>query len=374
MAHRRVRIDVGHSVQRERAPLRAFALPVQRRLPAARRRDVEALREPQLGPPIPAVGDERGEFAVRDRRRRQIEGRDVDAMRGAFVVEREAVAVVAERHEAAVEAMPRVRPGRDGRERPARVIDGPRRVAREEMLDVGEQEFLVLLLVMQAEFGQRRRVRVQRPLEEALHRRVDVPAVRQHGREVGTRQQAALGAGMPVADAVVVRVEQHAERRVERTVPGRVRREHERLEEPGHVRKVPLGRARVGHRLQRTVFRRQRRREELGLLADGRERRREVGVAARRALRGGMAGMALDGGHAHLLRGGPGSRLRYHSPRGGATGTTGTRTGRGRRRRAARPACRTCGTEVRRDRRRGSDTRRTARRRPGPRARPRGRW
>src|SRR5688572_2515167 len=63
----------------------------------------------------------------------------------------------------------------------------------------------------------------------------------------------------------IVRIEQHAERRMERTIPGEGGLQDERLEKPGGVREVPFDRARVGHRLQRAIFGRQRLREALGL-------------------------------------------------------------------------------------------------------------
>ena len=59
-------------------------------------------------------------------------------------------------------------------------------------------------------------------------------------------------------DGLVVRVEQVAVGGVERAVARLVRREHERLEEPGGVGQVPLRGAGVGHRLHHLVFGTQR--------------------------------------------------------------------------------------------------------------------
>ena len=91
------------------------------------------------------------------------------------------------------------------------------------------------------------------------------------------RQQSALRARVLGADAVVIRVEQHAKGGIERAIPGEVRLEHEGLEEPAGVRQVPLHRTRVGHRLDRAIFRRQR--------GGQRERRRAEGAEARRQRR-----------------------------------------------------------------------------------------
>ena len=66
----------------------------------------------------------------------------------------------------------------------------------------------------------------------AAMRGLDVRAIRLHRREVRPRQEAALGPRMLVADAVVVGVEEDAERRIERREAARESLEQERLEEP----------------------------------------------------------------------------------------------------------------------------------------------
>jgi hypothetical protein len=55
-------------------------------------------------------------------------------------------------------------------------------------------------------------------------------------------------------DRLVVRVEEVRERGIERCVALDVRREEERLEEPGGVRPMPFRRAHVGHGLDDLVF------------------------------------------------------------------------------------------------------------------------
>jgi hypothetical protein len=66
---------------------------------------------------------------------------------------------------------------------------------------------------------------------------------------------------MPLADAVVVAVEQHSEVGVERREAALAALEHERLEEPGDMREVPLGGARVRHGLHLAVLVGERARE-----------------------------------------------------------------------------------------------------------------
>ena len=57
-------------------------------------------------------------------------------------------------------------------------------------------------------------------------------------------------------------------RRVEDPVGGIEPAEDESLEEPGGMRQMPLGRADIGHRLDRLVFGRQARREGFAVAAD----------------------------------------------------------------------------------------------------------
>lgn len=144
------------------------------------------------------------------------------------------------------------------------------------MLEIGEDQFLVLLLVVDAEFEQRAQFRCQRGIGNELRDvPVDVMAVGEHFRERRTRQQAAFRAWVARPDRDVVGIEQYPELRIEHAVPGARRLEQEGLEKPGRMREVPFDGACIGHRLQRAVFRRQRLRELLRLPPHSFELRRE---------------------------------------------------------------------------------------------------
>ena len=130
---------------------------------------------------------------------------------------------------------------------------------RQGVFDVGEQQFLVLLLVLQAEFDERGELGVVAArAQQCLQTFVDVRAPAFHVGKQRARDQAALGARELLADAVVVAVEEHAEARVEGAELRLEAFEQKGLEEPGHVREVPFHGARVGHRLHLAVFGRQR--------------------------------------------------------------------------------------------------------------------
>jgi hypothetical protein len=143
------------------------------------------------------------------------------------------------------------------RGRLARAIGGRQRIARERVQQVGQQQLLMLLLVLQAELDERRRVR-RRVAQQRRDARVDVGAPGTHLGERGPRHQPALGPRMARTDPFVVAVVEHTIGRMERREARLEALEHEGLEEPGHMREVPLGRARVGHRLHLGIGLRQR--------------------------------------------------------------------------------------------------------------------
>ena len=145
---------------------------------------------------------------------------------------------------------------------------------RERVQDVGQHQFLMLLLVIEADFDQRRQRR-QRVLaglvEEFHHGGIDMPAIGGDFVGAGTGQMAALVAGVPRAGADVIGIEQEGVIRVKGLVARAVFAEQELLEEPGGMGAVPFRRARVRHRLDQLIFRRQRGGAALGLVSDREE-------------------------------------------------------------------------------------------------------
>jgi hypothetical protein len=213
-------------------------------------------REPQLGALVAAVLDEREEFGVGRRPRSELEAVEVHAMPRRLVVEREERPGVSDLDEAGLVAVPAQR--RSGALRALGRLDvgGIQRTARKEVLQVGEDQLLMLLLVVEAEFEQERVLFGQRvSLEERVDAGVDVRAERADFLEARTGEQSARGPRPRGPDRDVVGVEQRAERGIERAVTRQRAGQEERLEEPARVREVPLDRARARHRLDLAVFR-----------------------------------------------------------------------------------------------------------------------
>ena len=269
-AERARALERAQAVQRELAPVAGVvALPVQGLRQAKHTDLVPAFGQPQRSIAVAARVDEGEVVAVRHQMRGQRVRLHVLAVARQLVVEAEAVAVVADVDQAAGKTDPRRRHNALGRSRRrwrVGAVGRVQRALRQQMQDVGEDQFLVLLLVLHTEFDQRRQcfnvgiVGVAIPVgQQTRDAGVDIGAPGAHLVHRRARQQAAPGARIALADAVVVRVEQHPKgwmKGLEARLHGF---QDEGFEKPRGVRQVPLDGAGVGHRLGAAVFVRQRR-------------------------------------------------------------------------------------------------------------------
>src|SRR5258706_4037629 len=147
------------------------------------------------------------------------------------------------------------------RQRPLLLIRRLQRIAREQMLHIREDELLVLLLMVQTQLDQPTGLRGKVPGgKQAEQGLVHVTAIREYFFEIRARQQPPFRTRVAIADTVVVGIEQETVLGRESAVVRFVRNEDESLEEPGRMCEMPLHRARVGHRLDRAILRRKRRR------------------------------------------------------------------------------------------------------------------
>ncbi len=174
-----------------------------------------------------------------------------------------------------VEPAGKLGPGRHGRfgrygVRARRLVSRQQRVDREDMLDVHQDQFLMLLLVMCPELDQRRGPlpdRLAGGFDESQHRRGNMVAIGGDGIDGRSRQKAALRARMARPDRFVIGVEQIGEGGVEFAVSRVEGTEQEGLEEPAGVRQMPFRRADIRHRLDRLILGRQVTSEGFALLA-----------------------------------------------------------------------------------------------------------
>ncbi len=162
----------------------------------------------------------------------------------------------------------------------------------QDVLDVHEQQLLMLLFVMQAEYDELGRVGVA-GVDQVVHRVVDVRAVLRDFADRRAREQPALRSRVPRPDRFVVGVEEVRVRRIERRVAAAlafgVGREQEGLEEPRGVRPMPFRRTHIRHRLDHLVLVGERRGELVGEVSNpsvvivqrGAMRRVETGTGGR---------------------------------------------------------------------------------------------
>ncbi len=134
-----------------------------------------------------------------------------------------------------------------------------KRILREDVFDVGNEQFLMLLFVMHA-----RASRLARFLREARRRRLRINSIThsidrfaiairfRHGR---ARDQPAQIAPMHVASGVVIGIEEIGVLRNFGAITLHPNFHHKGLEKPGGVCEMPLRRTDVGHRLDDVILR-----------------------------------------------------------------------------------------------------------------------
>ena len=153
-----------------------------------------------------------------------------------------------------------------GRAQPPGAIGGPQRIGGEQRQNVRQQQFLMLLLVIDADLDEPGDLGAGlHALREKIRQpRIDMRAIRQNALDRRSRENAAPGARLARPLAFVIGIEAVVEGFIEHPVAGQVLGENEGLEEPRDVREVPFGRARILRRLDGHVLGRQRVRQSLG--------------------------------------------------------------------------------------------------------------
>ena len=172
------------------------------RLPLLGARGGKAVHQPERRRGVAAIRHEGDPLGIGDEVARQPDRADQRAVDRLFIVEMKAVAGVADAVDAFVEIDPVLARTARGREAPRRVVGRGNRVLGKGVQDVGEHQFLVLLLVVEADFHQRRnrgQPFVTGFAKEFDDRGIDVAAV--GGDLIGARprQIPAPVAGMPRA-------------------------------------------------------------------------------------------------------------------------------------------------------------------------------
>src|SRR5258708_626009 len=162
---------------------------------------------PQRWRRVTAVLHEGEPLGVGDEDTREFYWTHQRAMRRLFVVEMEAVVGVPDRVDALVERDPFLAAAGRSREFPLRIIGRRDRGLRKRMQDVGQHQFLMLLLVVETDLYQRRdrgQGFVPCLMKEFHDGRIDMTAVGGDFLGAWTREMAALVTGVAWAGADVI--------------------------------------------------------------------------------------------------------------------------------------------------------------------------
>ncbi len=243
-------------------------LPVQRRGPSTCLDDLPSVRQPELGPGVSAIFHEREILAASDQTRCQAEPRYKNLVARRFIVKAEAARRGADFMQTFRVGSRLLRDSRLPRGLRQVVIRGPQRAGPECMLDVGNDQLLVLLLVIASQLNQPQRflrhIAGAQHLQDVL---IHVAAISHHFVQAGTRKCIAQRFFRLRSQRVVIGIEERLEAPIERPVSGHMLGKDKGLEEPARVRQMPLGGTGVGAGLHHLVFGAQRRSQDFRLFS-----------------------------------------------------------------------------------------------------------
>jgi len=249
MGNRSGRVDRAPAVQPEAGPTAIALFPVKGRGDGVRLHPAPAIRQPVARIAIAAIGDEGGPFAVGHRPVSNGVGAEQRLVARPFCIKGKAIADMADVDDPAGMRDPTDRPRHRDRHFARRWPDrGFGRVLREQMQDVGDQQFLMLLFMMAAKFHQIERCAGERR-QCGEQRCVNGRAIAKHLGQGRPGDHAAPGAGMAFALCLIIAVEQEREARVMQLIAGNEIAQNEGFEKPAGMRQMPFGRGGVVHRL-----------------------------------------------------------------------------------------------------------------------------
>ena len=130
------------------------------------------------------------------------------------------------------------------------------------MFDIGDQQFLMLLLMMETERDSKSEIRpllICYAVDQQRHSFIDMMSITIDFLECRARKETALRAWMHGTRALIIRIEQDGKPVVEFVIISQIYLQEKGFEEPADMGKVPFRWTDVGHGLHAAVFRRQRR-------------------------------------------------------------------------------------------------------------------
>src|SRR5260370_3514829 len=160
------------------------------------------------------------------------------------------------------------RSGRLGRANRREMVRRPQRVGPKRMFDVGDQQFLVLLFVIDAQFRQlEHAARGCVGSQQLVHVLIDMASILLHFIQSRTRKRVAQRLVRLLTYGVVIGVEKIAELWIQSAIAGQVLGNDESLKEPGGMGQMPFCWTGVRARLHHLIFGSERSRQGIGLPA-----------------------------------------------------------------------------------------------------------
>src|SRR5664280_2284043 len=213
MSNRFVQVEWLHAFDGVMPPLAISLLPVQRSAPLIVANTVPSIRKPQLGCAVTVVAHEFEILTVGHQPGGQAESFQINIVPRTFVVEPEAVACKTYAVDPFVEAAPLRRRDRGTR---WMVIPlnctkrWPKRIRPQPVLYVGDDQLLMLLLMVDSERHQRDRLGRKPGCEHMHDGIVHIGAVGMYFVQSRTRQRVSQRPQRSIAHGVVIRIKQTA--------------------------------------------------------------------------------------------------------------------------------------------------------------------
>ena len=283
VGYRLCRVQGTGSSEGDDLPIAVTPVPIEGRPPSVLDDGVPTIGEPQQGFPVPAVLHEIEILPARHGAILQPVVGKPSLVTGPLVVPGESPVGSPHLEHPGFELVKCWRGGLNGASGSIPVtgpIGRPQGIARQDVLDVGDQQLLMLLLVVQPQLHQARELGITtllQPTDQAHHLLVDLGAV---GIDLLHRRPGQSPSNVPghaLSKALVVRIEDEVIARMTGPiVVGKFFQDHA-LEEPGGVTQVPLGRTDVRHGLYYVVLGAERPAEIPGGLPDRLKRARQLG-------------------------------------------------------------------------------------------------
>ena len=205
-----------------------------------------SISQPQLCAIIAAVVDKLLILGIGNQAIAKLVGGQVHPVSRCFVIEGKTRTIVTDLNQASGKTMPRQAADCFRSARVGSRVGRQQRIMKQGIFEIGEKQFLVLLLMLDPQPAAQFNLPSLRVLllrQQVCHVAVDMAPISHDFGNRGTRQQATPGSGELLPDGVVIGVEEHGIGGFQRVVILQEGLQQEGFKKPAGMRYVPFGRA-----------------------------------------------------------------------------------------------------------------------------------